>query len=360
MIGIYIRLKVDGKRTFRSAPEVPGDYEYWLKSFYDGRQKWHRVGRYDGVKKAKFLLEREQERKEAARKYGLVAPSSLGQLTVAEGVEKFIQRKVAAGKRPGTVTAYKFTLGLFKEFCPHLYVDEITGDTLLDFAAWCRKRGDAERTVANRFVDIASFMKFHGKTGLVPKSDWPKYTERRVESYTQEELNKFYAAAKTEKERLLLDLLIYSGFRIGEIAHLTFGDVDFTGNKLHVQPKPQWNWVPKTHECRTVRVPGKVILALSQWRDQNGEQQLVFPSTVGKPDEHLLRIVDELGERAGITGRRDAHKFRATFATRNSGRFRPQDVQRMLGHRNIETTMRYLAVSDLDDEEFVRKIEAVA
>ncbi|MBZ5662867.1 MAG: hypothetical protein LAO08_20905 [Acidobacteriia bacterium] len=73
MIGIYIRLKVDGKRTFRSAPEVPGNYEYWLKSFYDGRQKWHRVGRYDGIKKAKLLLDREQERKEAARKYGLVA-----------------------------------------------------------------------------------------------------------------------------------------------------------------------------------------------------------------------------------------------------------------------------------------------
>jgi integrase len=63
-------------------------------------------------------------------------------------------------------------------------------------------------------------MKFYGKTGLVPKSDWPKYTERRVESYTQQELDKFYAAAETDKERLLLDLLIHSGFRIGEIARL--------------------------------------------------------------------------------------------------------------------------------------------
>jgi hypothetical protein len=32
MIGIYIRIKVDGKRTFRSAPEIPGEFEYWLKS----------------------------------------------------------------------------------------------------------------------------------------------------------------------------------------------------------------------------------------------------------------------------------------------------------------------------------------
>jgi integrase len=100
-------------------------------------------------------------------------------------------------------------------------------------------------------------------------------------------------------------------------------------------------------------VPGKVILALSQWRDTNAGVELVFPSRVGRPDEHLLRIVDDLGDRAGIKGLFDAYKFRATFATRNSGRFRPQNVQRMLGHRNIERTMRYLAVSDLDNEEFV-------
>jgi len=43
-----------------------------------------------------------------------VAPTSIGHVTVAEGIEKFIQRKIMAGKRPGTVTAYKFTLGLFK------------------------------------------------------------------------------------------------------------------------------------------------------------------------------------------------------------------------------------------------------
>ena len=358
MISIYIRLKIDGKRTFRAAPAEPGEHEYWLKSNYNGRQKWHRVGRYDGVKKAKLLLEREQERNEAARKYGLVAPASVGHVTVAEGVEKFIQRKIAAGKRPGSIASARFTLGLFQEFCPCLYIDQVDGDTLLDFAAWCRKRGDADRTVANRFVSMAIFMKFHGKPKLVAKSDWPKYTERRVESYTDAELAKFYAACATDRERLLLDLLIHSGFRVGEIAHLCFSDVDFNGNKLHVQPKPQWDWVPKTHECRTVRVPGKVVLALSQWRDQHPNQELIFTSRIGSPDYHLLRVVEGLAERAGITGRADCHKFRSTFATRNSAKFRPQDVQRMLGHRNIATTMRYLAVSDLDDEEFVKKIEA--
>ena len=119
MIGVYIRTKIGGKRTFRAAPEIPGKFEYWLKSTHNGRQKWHRVGRCDAVKKAKLLLERKQERNEAAIKYGLVAPAAIGHVTVSEGVGKFIQRKIAAGKRPGTVTSYEFTLGLFQKFCPH-------------------------------------------------------------------------------------------------------------------------------------------------------------------------------------------------------------------------------------------------
>src|ERR1700719_2563916 len=183
MISIYIRIKVDGKRTFRKAPEIPNEADYWLKVSQGGRQKWHRVGKFADVKKAKLLIERELEREAAAKKYGLLVPCLPGRLTVAEAVERYIQRKITAGKRPGTITAYKFTLGLFSEFCPCLYIDEVAADTLLDFAAWCRKRGDGERTVANRFVDVAALLKANGKGGLVPKSDWPKFTERRVESY---------------------------------------------------------------------------------------------------------------------------------------------------------------------------------
>ena len=254
MISIYIR-ETTGNRAFKPAPAIPGDYNYWLRFTENGKQKWQHVGEYAEVKKAILLLERQA----IAKAYDLLAPTVLGRVTVPQAIEKYIQRKIISGKRPNTVTGYKFTLGLFAEFCPYLYIDQITGDTLLDFAAWCRKRGDGERTVSNRIVDIAMFMKFNGKPKLVPQSDWPKYTERLVESYTQEELDKFYAAAETDKERLLLDLLIHSGFRIGEISHLCYSDVDFAGNKLSVTPKPQWDWKPKTNSCRTVRVPAKVM-----------------------------------------------------------------------------------------------------
>jgi integrase len=84
----------------------------------------------------------------------------------------------------------------------------------------------------------------------------------------------------------------------------------------------------------------------------------VFPSKTNKPDEHLLRIIDDLGDRAGLTGRFDCHKFRSTFATQKSGQYKIQDVQKWLGHKNIQTTMRYLEATNLDNPEFVAKLEA--
>jgi integrase/recombinase XerD len=316
------------------------------------------------VKKAKLLLEREIERQRVAKEYNLVAPEVAGRLTVQESVTKYLDRKRVAGKRPGTIASYKFTLNLFDEFCHRLYIDEVIGDDLLDFAAFCKKRGDSDRTISRRFVDMTIFMKFYGKSRLVPKTDWPTYIERPVEAYSQEQIQKFDVAAlsnssiaKTQKESLLLEWLIHSGFRIGEIAHLTYADIDFPGNKISVNPKPEWDWVPKTQECRVVRVPQKVMDNLKAWHDSH-PGPLVFPSTVGKPDNHLLRIIKDLGKRAGIKGRFDCHKFRSTFATQKSGQFKIQDVQKMLGHKSIETTMRYLEATSLDDPEFVAKIEA--
>jgi integrase/recombinase XerD len=362
-VTVYIREK-GGKQKFTRAPEGPTDAQYWLSACQAGKQKWHRVGKYEDVKKAKFLLERELERVAAAKKYGFPVTEAPGRITVKDAVTKYLERKRIAGKRPGTLASYRFTLSLFEDFCTRLYVDEIIGDDLLDFCAFCKKRKDADRTISRRFVDMTIFMKFYGKSRLVPKTDWPTYIERPVEAYSQEQIEKFDVAAlsnssidKTQKESLLLELLLHTGFRIGEIAHLTYPDIDFAGNKISVKPNTEWHWVPKTQECRIVRVPQKVMDNLKAWHDSH-PGTLVFPSTVGKPDGHLLRIIKDLGKRAGIKGRFDCHKFRSTFATQKSGQFKIQDVQKMLGHKSIETTMRYLEATSLDDPEFVAKIEA--
>ena len=355
-IRVYWRLRAG--TAFQKAPDGLTQGEYWLRYAQDGKQRWERVGDWGKVSKAIVLLNRRLEKERVAKAYGLVAPSTEKRLSIPAAVASYIQRKVLTGKRPATIRVYQNTLAIFKEWCPRLYVDEVTGDDLLDFVDFCKKRGDSERTKFNRFVDVTAFLNFHGKSNLVATNDRPQYTQRLVEAYTQKELDGCYAAVKTDKEKVLLDLLIYTGFRNGEIAHLTWDDITWSKNSIAVKPKPLWNWEPKTHECRSIRVPRKVMVSLRFWRRYHGGHKLLFPTRELTPDDHQLRIIKDLAKRAGIKTRVDEHKFRATAATRWVKTFRVQDVQKMLGHKSILTTMRYLAATDQDSAEFVEKIEA--
>jgi hypothetical protein len=53
------------------------------------------------------------------------------------------------------------------------------------------KDADSDRTIYNHFLTVMTFMKFCGRPKLVPKNDWPQYTERLVESYTADEIEAF-------------------------------------------------------------------------------------------------------------------------------------------------------------------------
>ena len=89
-----------------------------------------------------------------------------------------------------------------------------------------------------------------------------------------------------------------------------------------------------------------------------GEDDLLFPNSLGKPDLHLLRILKRVSRKAGLSGRIDLHKFRATAATRwHANGMNIQDVKAFLGHRDIQTTMKYLAATNHESESVGRAVE---
>ncbi len=77
---------------------------------------------------------------------------------------------------------------------------------------------------------------------------------------------------------------------------------------------------------------------------------------------HLLRIVQRVARRAGITGVRvDDHKFRSTAITRwlREGYTVPEVVQ-MAGHSDMATIMRYAAKLNVSKKEHRAKADKVA
>ncbi len=249
-----------------------------------------------------------------------------------------------ANKSPATTRLYRDALKYFAESCKKLVVTDINREDLLRFKTFLYGRGMKERTVANHFLYVMTFLKWCGvKTG-VKEGDWPARVERDVEEYSTQELKALLKAARPD-ERLLLNSFLCSGMRSGEIGHLTFGDIDFEHSIWSVRHKTDWKTKTQTSR-REIPVPTwltKKILDRKQSKKRTNAD-LIFPNKFDAPDQNLLRFVKRVAKRARVTGRVDDHKFRSTAITRwlregNS----VQDVMSWVGHKNLKVILRYLA-----------------
>ena len=125
---------------------------------------------------------------------------------------------------------------------------------LLDLKLHLRNEKLSERSIYNNFLNVMVFLKWAGVNAGVKKNDWPAKPEREPEEYSDEELVALLNAADNNEnlkskhsrgvgklphwgsERLLLNSFLCSALRSGEMAHLTYGDIDFKHSVWTVAP----------------------------------------------------------------------------------------------------------------------------
>jgi integrase len=101
------------------------------------------------------------------------------------------------------------------------------------------------------------------------------------------------------------------------------------GKEARVLPVPDWLWSA---------IHGMPKPMLSEW---------VFPSNTGKPwrSHFCLRVIDRACKKLEL-GKVTQHRLRATFASWHAAAGTPiVEIQGMLGHKNIATTMIYVETS---------------
>jgi integrase/recombinase XerD len=210
-----------------------------------------------------------------------------------------------------------------------------------------------------------------------------KYTETVVHAYTHEEVNALMAVADRDQKDLL-QFLLCTGMREREAEFACWTELHAGDLTFDVKEKTDFpQYEIKDHEERTIPIPPELVMILQERRKRYPGTRLIFPARKGGPEGHLLRRLKDLAFKAGLncghcvkhyrnkktgtvtTKRCDEHPicstyklhtFRKTFATRHhENNATLQDLQRWLGHANIETTQRYLARSD-DHSERCRTI----
>jgi len=193
----------------------------------------------------------------------------------------------------------------------------------------------------------------------------PRVPKREIRVYSDAELCVMLASANILWQARIITAAS-AGLRKGEVLNLTVDDVDFDKGHIKVQTKREtkhtWLWSPKSYECRQVPLSeqlnnllvkimvelpdGQPYLMLSEkryWGIQHlreiGQMQERVKYT---PDENFRpfrRLLDRAEIRNGCF-----HDLRKTAITRwlLTG-LAPQEVQKLAGHADIETTMKYYA-----------------
>jgi integrase/recombinase XerD len=274
-----------------------------------------------------------------------------------------------------TIAACERILRVFGSRFPQRSLASIQREDLLEHMAALQAEGLGPRTIYNHVMRLKTFFRSQGTVGLLKREDIPAYDEREVEAYDADQLDDLFAAASSE-ERLLFQFFLATGLRDQEVRYCTWRNVDFNGKVITVRSKPELGFRPKDKEERSVPVPDSLI-ALLERRKRASSSPFLFPGKNGKPDGHFLRTLQSLAHRAGlncgecvnkkkqsclkhaICGGWGLHKFRKTFATMHSEAGVPAPtIQRWLGHSDLATTLRYLAIADLRSERTRQQVNA--
>jgi integrase len=125
--------------------------------------------------------------------------------------------------------------------------------------------------------------------------------------------------------------------------YLFWSDINPQLQTVRVTAKPELGFYPKRCEERQIPAPAELIAEL-QKHTRRANCQFVFPSPTGNREQHMLDRRKAVAKRAGLDPAKfDLKTFRSTYATRmlRNG-FDVRTVQHWMGHKSLETTMRYL------------------
>lgn len=181
--------------------------------------------------------------------------------------------------------------------------------------------------------------------GKIPKMSFPKIANRRVAFLSVEQTHQLLNRLKEKSFQLWCQsvLSVYAGLRFSEIAKLENQDINIESETIHIRD-------PKSGYDRHAYITEPIKKMIDELWTENGKQNgLVFPDVTGKRQNRVsatfARTVKELGFNSGATDYRQKivfHSLRHTFGSHlaMSGASL-QTIQELMGHRNIETTMRY-------------------
>jgi integrase/recombinase XerD len=216
-------------------------------------------------------------------------------------------------------------------------------------------RGQKTQSVVNYLRILYAFIKYLVDQDVLPDTVMErkiriKLPEALPRAITLEDQQSLLGAISSDRDRALILLLLRTGMRIGELLDVELPDISIAERKIMIYLGE------KNFQGRAVYYSEDAEQALKKWlKIRPGNSTSIFPGrSPGRSITYVTawNIMRGLLCRAGLSDKGySLHSLRHTFATDmlNAG-MRLEVLQQLLGHQQIEMTMRYAKITDLTRE----------
>ncbi len=272
-------------------------------------------------------------------------------------LKMFLEAKQIEGCSDRTIKFYRMTIEKMLQ-CVLSPIRKITTEDMRSYLSDYQKINNCSKvTVDNVRRNISSFFSWLEEENYILKSPMRRIhkikTNQQVKDIiTDEDIERLRDKCTCSRDLAMIDLLYSTGIRVGELVNLNINDIDFSARECVV--------FGKGGKERRVYFDAKAKLHLLKYIDSRVDDNEALFVTLDAPHDRLKISGVEI--RMRTLGRSinlnkiHPHKFRRTMATRAIDKGMPiEQVQKILGHSQIDTTMQYAMVNQSNVKESHRK-----
>ena len=269
------------------------------------------------------------------------------QISNNDFLEMFLDAKKIEGCSERTLQYYKVTVAHLLSQTENS-VRKVTTEEIRAYLAEYQKNSNCSNvTIDNIRRNISSFFSWLEEEDYILKSPMRRIhkikTKTVVKSTISDEgIERLRDNCSEIRDLAIIDLLYSTGIRVGELVNLNIDDIDLEGRECIVYGKGD--------KERRVYFDAKAKVHLKDYIESREDDNKALFVTLDAPHDRLkisgveIRL-RQLGRQLELE-KIHPHKFRRTMATRAIDKGMPiEQVQKILGHSQIDTTMQYAMVN---------------
>ncbi len=245
-----------------------------------------------------------------------------------------------------TLKTYKDAFNAFTDHFDEKEINKIAKREIEDYLLHLAKNKKQSETAIHSAVNAIKF--YYEQVIKKPKEFYelqrPKKPIKNVTVFSENEVTKIINAITNIKHKAMLMIGYAAGLRISEIINLKIQDIDSERMMVHIRNA-------KGKKDREVILSETLLNVLRIYYKQFAPKQYLFEGHSGGAytSRSLNRIMQDAKQKAGIKKEGSIHAFRHSFATHLlEGGTDISIIQKLLGHNDIKTTLRYTHVSKIE------------